>query len=138
MDYNYNLVDLLVSLSLILVNLVIDESPHGIQVPVVASIFLSSSNLKAHKIKATTDCCDESLSCLGLVILLASFNHGSRYVNTPRCSSVLLDVVFNKGKSPLPDNELERKAGSPENSQRKPILWELLVEDRGGCGVCFW
>lgn len=40
---------------------------------------------KAHKIKATTDFCDE-------------------------CSSVLLDVVFNKGKSPLPDGATERKA----------------------------
>ena len=40
---------------------------------------------KAHKIKVTTDFCEE-------------------------CSSVLLDVVFNKGKSPLPDNEMERKA----------------------------
>ncbi|CAJ1433993.1 unnamed protein product [Effrenium voratum] len=40
---------------------------------------------KAHKIKATSDTCEE-------------------------CGSVLLEVIFNKGKSPLPDGELERKA----------------------------
>ncbi|CAK9078862.1 DNA topoisomerase 3-beta-1 (DNA topoisomerase III beta-1) [Durusdinium trenchii] len=39
---------------------------------------------KAHKIKATSDYCEE-------------------------CSSVLLEVVFNKGKSPLPDGQLEMK-----------------------------
>ncbi|CAJ1341010.1 unnamed protein product [Effrenium voratum] len=39
---------------------------------------------KAHKIKATSDTCEE-------------------------CGSVLLEVIFNKGKSPLPDGELERK-----------------------------
>ena len=27
-----------------------------------------------------------------------------------RCSSVLLEVVFGKGKSPLPDGQMEKKA----------------------------
>lgn len=40
---------------------------------------------KAHKIKVSSDVCEE-------------------------CGSVLLDVTFNKGKSPLPDGATERKA----------------------------
>lgn len=53
---------------------------------------------EAHKIKATGDLCDEWLGVVGPLALAL------------RCGSVLLKVVFNKGKSPLPDGATERKA----------------------------
>ena len=42
-----------------------------------------------------------------------------------RCSSVLLEVVFNKGKSPLPDGQMERKA-------------RARFDGRKGCKVLTW
>ena len=53
---------------------------------------------EAHKIKATGDLCDEWRGVVGPLALAL------------RCGSVLLEVVFNKGKSPLPDGATERKA----------------------------
>jgi len=46
-------------------------------VPVVASRFLGVSNLKAHKIKVTTDFCEESLGCLCLVLLIIKYRNTS-------------------------------------------------------------
>ena len=63
---------------------------------------------KAHKIKATADCCDELLGPFIPCKLRLS------------CGSVLLDVVFNKGKSPLPDGETERKACLVCDATRRP------------------